>query len=101
MNNGQCIYILFVRTCTYSQTSHNVPICSPEFLPIKKNLIMTIQLCLHIQLGFESKYSRTGRGPESVKQSVFSPTLVETLMHIPEASKPSKDKVQGHVTGCS
>jgi hypothetical protein len=42
----------------------------------------------HGQLGFESRISRGGA--ESVKQSVFKPTIIDSLSELPDHSRPQR-----------
>ena len=50
--------------------------------------INIIILTINLQLGFESRISRGGA--ESVKQSVFKPTIIDSLSELPDHSRPQR-----------
>ena len=52
---------------------------------------MLAVICVYVQLGFESRNSRGG--PESVKQSVFQPTVIDNLTPPSHPSRPPRDDV--------
>ena len=62
-----------------------------------RHSLISISLLLTPQLGYESACSRAGA--ESVKNSVFKPAIIDSLSHLPDGPRPSREDVSHNHKG--